>query len=70
LEGRFAALHDVSHGIALSSCTAALHLAMRLFDVGPGDEVIVPSFTFPATVNCVFMHYAAPVFADVCSNED
>jgi dTDP-4-amino-4,6-dideoxygalactose transaminase len=70
LEDRFAALHDVEHGIGLSNCTAALHLAMRLLNVGPGDEVIVPSLTFAATVNCILMQNATPVFADICSLDD
>jgi dTDP-4-amino-4,6-dideoxygalactose transaminase len=67
LEERFAALHDVVHGVGLASCTAALHLAMRLLHVEPGDEVIVPSLTFAATVNCVLMQGATPVFAEINS---
>ena len=53
------------HGIATSSCTTALHLALLLLGVGPGDEVIVPSFTFIATANVVRYVGATPVFADV-----
>ncbi|MDA7512448.1 DegT/DnrJ/EryC1/StrS family aminotransferase [Verrucomicrobia bacterium] len=70
LEQRFAALHSVGHGVGLANCTAALHLSMRLLGVKPGDEVIVPSLTFAATVNCVLMQHATPVFADICSNTD
>ncbi|MGH8546211.1 MAG: aminotransferase class I/II-fold pyridoxal phosphate-dependent enzyme, partial [Gammaproteobacteria bacterium] len=43
----------VKHGIAVSSGTAALHLALLALNIGPGDEVIVPDFTFPATANVV-----------------
>jgi dTDP-4-amino-4,6-dideoxygalactose transaminase len=70
LEQRFAALHSVGHGVGLANCTAALHLSMRLLGVKPGDEVIVPSLTFAATVNCVLMQHATPVFADICSDTD
>ncbi|MCA8943320.1 MAG: dTDP-4-amino-4,6-dideoxygalactose transaminase [Planctomycetes bacterium] len=47
------------------SCTAALEMAMMLLDVGPGDEVIVPSFTFVSTANAIVQRGAKPVFADV-----
>jgi len=65
LEERFADLHGMDHGVALSSCTGALHLAMRAFDIEEGDEVIVPSLTFVATASTVRMVNATPVFADV-----
>jgi len=52
------------HAVCLDSCTAALHLALLAHDVGPGDEVIVPTMTFAATANAVLMAGAAPVFAD------
>ncbi len=52
------------HVAALSSGTAAIHLAIILLGVGPGDEVIVPSFTFSATVNPVVYQHAIPVFID------
>ena len=52
------------HVAALSSGTAAIHLAIILLGVGPGDEVIVPSFTFSATVNPVVYQHAIPVFVD------
>ena len=54
-----------SHGVAVSSCTAGLHLALHLLGVGPGDEVIVPSLSFIATANSVLQTGARPVFADV-----
>jgi perosamine synthetase len=53
------------HVIAVSSGTAALHLCVLALDIGPGDEVIVPDFTFPATANVVVQAGARPVFADV-----
>ena len=51
--------------IAVSSCTTALHLALVVLGIGPGDEVVVPSFSFIATTNCVRYVGATPVFADV-----
>jgi pyridoxal phosphate-dependent aminotransferase EpsN len=50
--------------VALSSGTAAIHLGLRLLGVGPGDEVICPTFTFVASVNPIGYLGAAPVFAD------
>jgi len=55
----------VPHAIATSSCTTALHLALVLLGIGPGDEVIVPSFTFIATANVVCYTGATPVFVDI-----
>ncbi|HUT09435.1 MAG TPA: DegT/DnrJ/EryC1/StrS family aminotransferase [Thermoguttaceae bacterium] len=51
--------------VAVSSCTAALHLALLTLDVGPGDEVICPSMSFIATANAVQYTGATPIFADV-----
>jgi dTDP-4-amino-4,6-dideoxygalactose transaminase len=51
--------------VATSSCTTALHLALLFHDIGPGDEVIVPSFTFIATANAVLYTGAKPVFVDI-----
>lgn len=53
------------HGIAVSSCTAGLHLALVALEVGPGDEVVVPSLSFIATANAVRYVGAEPIFADV-----
>lgn len=64
-EQEFASRVGADHGVAVSSCTAALHLALVLLDVRPGDEVIVPSFSFIATANAVRYVGATPVFADV-----
>lgn len=54
-----------AHGVAVSSCTAALHLALVGLGVGPGDEVVVPSLSFIATANAPRYAGATPVFADV-----
>ncbi|WP_323100917.1 DegT/DnrJ/EryC1/StrS family aminotransferase [Intrasporangium sp. YIM S08009] len=64
-ETRFAAHVGAAHGVAVSSCTTALHLALHLLGVGAGDEVVVPSFSFVATANCAQYVGARPVFADV-----
>jgi perosamine synthetase len=64
-EQEFAALVGGGHGVAVSSCTTALHLALVLLEAGPGDEVIVPSLSFIATANAVRYVGATPVFADV-----
>ncbi|MBV9560893.1 MAG: DegT/DnrJ/EryC1/StrS family aminotransferase [Bradyrhizobium sp.] len=53
------------HCIGVSSGTNALHLALRAFDIGPGDEVIVPAMSWVATVNAVVLADATPVFADI-----
>lgn len=50
--------------VATSSGTSALYTSLNALEVGPGDEVLVPPYTFMATVNVVFMHYALPVFVD------
>jgi dTDP-4-amino-4,6-dideoxygalactose transaminase len=64
-EAAFAERHAVPHAIATTSCTTALHLCLAALDIGPGDEVIVPSFTWVATANAVVYCGATPVFADV-----
>ena len=64
-EEAFARHHGVDQAISASSCTTALHLALRALGVGPGDEVIVPSFTWVSTANVVMYCGATPVFADV-----
>lgn len=55
----------VQHAVAVSSGTAALHLIVRALGLGPGDEVLVPSFTFAASVNVLLYEGATPVFVDV-----
>jgi len=65
-ERAFAARHQVEHALATTSCTTALHLALAALGIGPGDEVVVPAFTWIATANVVTHLGAMPVFADVC----
>lgn len=69
LEGQFADYVGARHAVAVSSCTAALHLICLAAGIGPGDEVVVPSLTFVATANAVRYTGATPVFADVRSLE-
>ena len=64
-EKAFAARHGAAHAIAATNCTAGLHLILAGIGVGPGDEVIVPSFTWVATANAVLYCGATPVLADV-----
>ena len=67
-EKEFAAWTGCSHAIALANGTVALELALEALDIGSGDEVIVPSYTFIATASAVVMRGAVPVFADVDCN--
>jgi dTDP-4-amino-4,6-dideoxygalactose transaminase len=69
-EAAFAKFLGCRHAIALSSCTAALHLAYLAAGVGPGDEVVVPSMSFAATSNAVLYCGATPVFAEIVGRED
>lgn len=64
-EEEFASRHQVKHAVAVTSCTTGLHLALLALDIGPGDEVIVPSFTWIATANAVLYCGATPVFVDI-----
>ncbi|WP_330277522.1 DegT/DnrJ/EryC1/StrS family aminotransferase [Lentzea sp. NBC_00516] len=64
-EEAFAASVGAQHGVAVSSCTTGLHLAVHVLGIGPGDEVVVPSLSFIATANAVRYTGATPVFADV-----
>src|SRR5271168_4330922 len=64
-ESALAAMHRMPHAIAVSSGTAALHLAIRALNIGEGDEVIVPSFTFIAVANAVCFERATPIFVDI-----
>jgi len=64
-EEEFARKHKVKHALACTSATTALHLSLVALDIGPGDEVIVPSFTWVATANVVLYCGATPVLADI-----
>jgi dTDP-4-amino-4,6-dideoxygalactose transaminase len=64
-EQAFAELTGSSQALAVNNCTAALHLAFTTLGAGPGDEVIVADYTFPATGHAVRFTGATPVFADV-----
>lgn len=64
-EGRFSTFTGAGHSIATSSCTTALHLAVAALGLGPGDEVIVPAFTWVATANVVEYMGGRPVFCDI-----
>jgi dTDP-4-amino-4,6-dideoxygalactose transaminase len=64
-EERFAAYTGAAHAVALSNCTTALHLAMIVSGIGPGDEVICPSMSYIATANSIVYAGATPVFAEV-----
>jgi dTDP-4-amino-4,6-dideoxygalactose transaminase len=64
-EKAFAKMHGADDAVAVNSCTAALHLSLLALDIGPGDEVMVPSLSFVATVNAVLYIGASPVFLDI-----
>jgi dTDP-4-amino-4,6-dideoxygalactose transaminase len=64
-EAAFAARHNVDHAVAVTSCTTGLHLALVAMGIGPGDEVVVPAFTWVASANAVLHSGATPIFADV-----
>lgn len=63
-EQRYAELTDTKHCVVTANGTSALFAALNAIGVGPGDEVIVPPYTFVATVNVVLLQYALPVFVD------
>jgi dTDP-4-amino-4,6-dideoxygalactose transaminase len=65
LEARMRDYLEAKHVLAVSSCTAALHLSLVALGVGPGDEVITTSITWPSTANVIVHCGATPVFADV-----
>ena len=64
-EQAFAARHGVAHAVACTSASTGLHLALAALGVGPGDEVILPSFTWVATANAVVSCGATPVLCDI-----
>jgi dTDP-4-amino-4,6-dideoxygalactose transaminase len=63
-ETKFAEAVGAEHAVAVSSCTAALHLALDAFGVGPGDEVVTSPYTFTSTVASILYVGATPVLAD------
>jgi perosamine synthetase len=65
LEHELARACEVEHAVTVSSGTAAIHLAVLALGIGPGDEVVVPAYTFPATANVVALAGATPVLVDV-----
>lgn len=64
-ERKFAAYTRADHAVATSSCTTALHLAVAALGLRPGDEVLVPAFTWVSTANVVEYQGATPVFCDI-----
>jgi dTDP-4-amino-4,6-dideoxygalactose transaminase len=65
LQKEWAAFVGAKHCLTTGSGTAALHMALAAVGIGPGDEVLVPSYTFLATASCVLHQMAVPVFVDV-----
>ena len=59
----------VKHAIAVNSGTSALHIALDGLELKPGDEVIVPSLTFVASVQAIVATGATPVFCDICADD-
>src|SRR5579864_5111383 len=60
--------HDARRALLTHSCTGALEMAAILAEIGPGDEVIMPSFTFVSTANAVVLRGGVPVFVDIRSD--
>lgn len=69
-ESLFSDMLNIKYAVSVSNCTDSLHLANRILGIGPGDEVIVPSLTFVASVNSIRYVGATPVFCDVQSFEN
>lgn len=69
-ENKFAVMLSSKYAVALSNCTVALHLALKVLGIRDNDEVICPSLTFVATVNSIMYVNAIPVFADIKSYYD
>ncbi|MDB4668949.1 DegT/DnrJ/EryC1/StrS family aminotransferase, partial [bacterium] len=67
-ENKLKNFHRLNHGIATSSCTSALHLALKVLNVGHGDEVICPALTFIAPANMVILSGAKLVLVDIDKN--
>ncbi len=69
LEKMFMEMFDVRYAVAVTNCTDSLHLACMLCGLGHGDEVLCPSLTFAASVNCIRYVGATPVFCDIVGPE-
>lgn len=64
-QDKFAKIHQVKHALACSNCTTGMHVATQIFDIKPGDEVIVTPNTFVATILVILKEGGIPVFADI-----
>ena len=64
-ERNFASKHDVEFALATTSCTTALHLMLAASGIGPGDEVIVPAFTYPAAIEVILLLGLKPIMVDI-----
>lgn len=69
LEKMFVDMFHVNHAVSVTNCTDALHLCCLVCGLGPGDEVLCPSLTFAASVNCIRYVGATPVFCDIVGPE-
>jgi dTDP-4-amino-4,6-dideoxygalactose transaminase len=69
LEADFSRLAGTEHAVAVSSCTAGMHLALLATGIGPGDEVITSTLTFASTANVIVHTGATPVLADICADD-
>ena len=69
LESMFADMFHVGYAVSVTNCTDALHLCCIICNLGPGDEVLVPSLTFAASANCIRYVGATPVFCDIVGPE-
>lgn len=69
LEEMFVDMWNVNYAVSMTNCTAALHVCCIVCDLGPGDEVLCPSLTFAASVNCIRYVGATPVFCDIIGPE-
>ena len=70
LEQMFTEMLGVGHAVSMTNCTSALHLCCLVCGLGSGDEVLVPSLTFAASVNCIRYVGATPVFCDIAGPDD
>lgn len=69
LERMFVDMWHVGYAVSMTNCTSALHACCMVCGLGPGDEVLVPSLTFAASVNCIRYVGATPVFCDIIGPE-